>query len=276
MQSVIDVLQERPMPWSEFGDTPNKESADLTIDSPSAGIARAHRAGYRVAFLYQNNYFGALHPIRNLDAYEPERSVGLCSLAPIRVGLHLCRGTQELIGKWTGQEDEVVAHHRATKNFILKAARDTSAWIVWSYIAAPEHTSLTYRDYIAADKAEFTNTHRQKSRQTTEMIEAYLALIKAHDPGAVVVIFGDHGMHRSRGWSSDAQVRELFPPGSKELDERGIGFFMKPAGFCANRIGDSYRLERLLTDLMACVAEYPPETPGARQATCRLIHAANG
>lgn len=258
MQSVIDVLQERQMPWSAFGDSPIEESASLTIDSPSTGVDKAHAAGYKVAFLYQNNYFGTLHPLQNLDAYEPQRSIGFCSLAPIRVGLHLCRGTQKVAQRLTGQEDEVQAHHHVTNTFIKKAASDSSAWIVWSYIALPEHTNLTYRDYLAADKAEFIDTHLRNSQHATVMMQDYLATIGSLDPNAIVVIFGDHGILRSRGWRADPKAEALFPARLKEVDERGIALFTKPASFCADRIGNAYQLEKLLTDLMSCVDTSKP------------------
>jgi hypothetical protein len=267
MQSIVDVLQERQMPWSAFGDSPIEESASLTIDSQSTGIDKAHAAGYKVAFLYQNNYFGTLHPLQHLDAYEPQRSIGFCSLAPIRVGLHLCRGTQELAQRLTGQEDEVTAHHRVTSDFIRKTASHSSAWILWSYIALPEHTSLTYRDYADADKAEFIDTHLRNSQRATMMMQDYLATIKALDPNAIVVIFGDHGILRSRGWRADPKAEALFPATLKEVDERGIGLFVKPGSFCADRIGNAYQLEKLLTDLMACVAVTKTEAAAASTST---------
>ena len=254
MQSVIDVLQERPLSWSAYGEDPIRESAELTIDSPASGITKAHALGYKVAFLYQNNYFGMLHPLQNLDAYEPQHPVGLCSLAPIRVGLHLCQGTQHLVERWMGLRDEVTAHHEATSAFIRKVAQDDSAWIMWSYIAVPEHTSLTYREYVPSDKAEFLETHRRKSLEAVAIMESYLREISARDPSAVIVVFGDHGIIRSRGWSSDSKVQALFSPDQKAVDERGIGLFIKPADFCADRIKSGYKLEKLLTDLTVCTA----------------------
>ncbi len=267
MQSVIDILQGRQMWWSTFGETPNEELSSLTIDSASPGINEAHGAGYRVAFLYQNNYFGNLHPLQNLDAYEPQRSVGFCSLAPIRVGLHLCRGTHRFAEQLTGQENEVAAHQKITSDFIKKAAADSRAWIVWSYIALPEHTGLTYRDYVATDKSEFIEAHTRNSQHATALMQEYLSTIHLLDPGAIIVIFGDHGLLRSRGWRSDPKVAALFPAGLRDVDERGIGLFVKPANFCDDRIGNAYQLERLLTDLMACVGTSKKEatTPKDRQ-----------
>lgn len=118
IQSVIDILQERPMPWSEFGESPALESANLSIDSRSPAVDRAHALGYRVGFLYQNNYFGQLHPLSHLDAYLPERSIGLCSLTPIRVGFHLCRGTNAWVERLLGETNEILAHQQETRRFM--------------------------------------------------------------------------------------------------------------------------------------------------------------
>ncbi|HEY1395730.1 hypothetical protein [Roseateles sp.] len=257
MQSVIDVLQGRPMPWSEFGTTPDGETLGLTIDSRSAAIDRAHAAGYRVAFLYQNNYFGRLHPLRHLDAYLPERSVGVCSLAPNRVGFHLCRGTDVWVERLFGETNEVEAHHLETRRFIERVIDERRPWITWSYIAVPEHTSLTYREYSEADRAEFQEEHRVNSARALAIMEDYLQLIRERDPRAVVVVFGDHGLIQSRGWDSDAKVHDLFSADQKTKDERSIGLFVSPAGFCDSRLRDDYSLEHLLTDLIACARPAP-------------------
>ncbi|TXI83684.1 MAG: hypothetical protein E6Q40_10645 [Cupriavidus sp.] len=258
MQSIIDVLQERQMPWSEFGTSPDTETLGLTIDSQSAAIDRAHAAGYRVAFLYQNNYFGRLHPLRQLDAYLPERSVGVCSLAPNRVGLHLCRGTNVWIERLFGEANEVESHHQETLRFIERVNDEHRPWITWSYIAVPEHTSLTYREYSAADRAEFQEEHRANSSRALTIMADYLRVIRERDPRAVIVIFGDHGIIRSRGWDTDSKVRALFAPDEKALDERSIGLFVSPSDFCSDRLRDGYKLERLLADLLSCASKAAP------------------
>lgn len=252
VQSVIDILQERPMIWHDFGESPALESAGMSIDSPSPGVDHAHQLGYRVAFLYQNNYFGRLHPLRNLDAYQPERSIGLCSLAPTRVGMHLCRGTNTVVERLIGADDEVHAHRDETLRFMDHVIRGGHPWIVWSYIAVPEHTSLTYREYLQDDRDEFNADHRANSHRTVEIMHAYLDLIRARDPNAIVVVFGDHGLIRSRGWETDAKVRELFPRDLRTQDERSIGLFIHPADFCTDKLREGYALQNLLADLLQC------------------------
>jgi hypothetical protein len=211
-------------------------------------------AGYAVQFIYVSNYMNLNHAI--VDHAYPEIGFYVCEHLRPNFYYFICRPpVRSLVnrvlfgipGKVSVGEE--IAH---LKKRIVLAAADTRPWLTISHIAFPAHTPKEHRYDDASQIEKFREMIRGKMPRIAEHYRQVVSTIKQHDPRAVIVTFGDHGMQLSRGMTS-AKPNAFFSTEDYIEDRYGATIGVYPADFCKNRIFEGSTTGQLVRSVIECL-----------------------
>jgi hypothetical protein len=213
--------------------------------------------GYRIQFLYRVTYFG-LDP-RLVDYAYPEKSFAHCEFAPPTFFYILCRDfvhrnlNRILFG--------VDFHTGVALERIRAAARSEDRWVTIYHHNYPFHSQPTHSYDDAAKLSSFRNEIRASTRQIlSQGMQSIVSTIQEEDPGAVIVLFGDHGAVSSRGADLDAPRAPL--TASEIFQDRfGVMVAVYPRDFCSNRIFEGSTTTHLIDSVIDCLNGDDSPTP---------------
>jgi hypothetical protein len=211
-------------------------------------------AGYAVQFIYVSNYMNLNHAI--VEHAYPEIGFYVCEHLRRNFYYFLCRPpVRSMVNKvlfgTPGKVSvgEEIAH---LKKRIVIAAEDKRLWLTISHIAFPAHTPKEHRYDDASQIEKFRQLIRGKMPRIAENYRQVVSTIKQHDPHAVIVTFGDHGMQLSRGMTS-AKPNEFFSTEDYIEDRYGATIGVYPADFCKNRIFEGSTTGQLVRNVIECL-----------------------
>lgn len=172
---------------------------------PSLVLVTFQRNGYKTHFTFANTYLGA-EKGPYLDSYGVADLYSTCSFLdelPRRYGfLGFCA---LLDTDWfypTTPESPRTTERREA--FYLERLRSVTRapqsgpHFFAAHYPLPGHTELRYRR-TPGELADFARGYRARSAAAARLLDAMLTEIRAADPTAIVLVFGDHGAWVARG-----------------------------------------------------------------------------
>ncbi len=222
---------------------------------PAYDVARA--AGMRSQFLSSSSYFG----VRNgshIDYLYPEKAGQFCWFVPEDLFGIACRPwmadivrpyglilAYEVVDDWP-----LIAK---IKRRVAIAAAAPDRWLTIAYASVPGHTDAAFDIRDEQALVEYVARFDTNSVKAARMLSELVGAIKTADPGAVIVVTGDHGARLTQ------KVQRELAPAMVELDMRGVGFFVYPADTCAETFRrPGYDLGLVLHDLFLCLKPAQP------------------
>jgi hypothetical protein len=136
---------------------------------------------------------------------------------------------QELLkppGRWVS----VPRYAELVRQRIRVAARDGRPWLTLAYVFSPRHVVQSYNYHRAGDRDAYRREFARNQSEAAREIDELIATIREVDPGAIVLVFGDHGALMSRG----TEYRD--DPEFYVLDRHGVRMAIWPGGVCAREI----------------------------------------
>jgi hypothetical protein len=219
-------------------------------------------AGYGIQFIYTSNYMALNHAL--VDHAYPETGFYICDNLRPSFFYFICRQPVRTLinevlfgvkGKVTVGEE--IAH---LEERIRIAAADTRPWLTISHIAFPGHTPHDHRYDDASKVAAFRERTRSRIPQIASHYRQIVSTIKRHDPDAVIVTFGDHGMWLTRGMKP-ATPNAIFTVEDYIEDRYGVMIGVYPADFCTNRIFEGSSTSLLAKSVIECLNGNDAPTP---------------
>jgi hypothetical protein len=211
-------------------------------------------AGYGVQFIYISNYMNLNHAL--VDHAYPKTGFYICDNLPKQFFYFICRQhvRATVNGLVFGIEGEVTVAQEIAhlKERIRIAAADTRPWLTISHIAFPSHTGPDHRYDDASQIEAFREQTRDKLPKIAAHYREIVTAIKQHDPDAVIVTFGDHGMWLTRGMSS-AEPNAIFKTEDYVEDRYGAMIGVYPADFCRDRIFEGSSTALLAKSIIECL-----------------------
>lgn len=137
------------------------------------------------------------------------------------------------------------------------AGADGTPWFTFAHVNLPGHADL------AADwrkLAPFEQRFRERTAEAnTHMLET-MDRIRAVDPDAVIVVFGDHGAHRYNRLGAGADPNADFKAAGVSaetvaLDEFGIMIAVGSNGRCDDYVHEGMTPVNMMRAVFACLAE---------------------
>jgi hypothetical protein len=199
--------------------------------------------GYRLQYIHSLDYFVNEQGV--LDYMFPEKPVS----DALRVfGLPLLKIKRVLL-----DEQREVLYSRLRP----APAAGSEPWFTFAHVNLPGHANLnkSWRDL-----ADFETRFRERTAAAnTHMLET-IDRIRAVDPDAVVVLFGDHGAHRyNRLATSEDLDADIQAAGATletvTLDQFGIMIAVGSAGRCDDYVYDGMTPVNIMRTVFACLAE---------------------
>jgi hypothetical protein len=233
--------------------TSSRERSDV-FRQGNATFASFQNAGYRIQFIYISNYMNLNHAL--VDHAYPEIGFYMCDNLHWKFFYFVCRKpVRALVNRAIfGIEGEIPVakeiDHLKERTGI--AAADSRPWLTISHIAFPFHTSKHHKYDDAAQIEKFRTATHGRMPQVADHYRQIVDAIKAQDPGAVIVTFGDHGMWLTRGMSS-AKPNETFSTEDYIEDRYGVMIGVYPADFCRNRIFEGSSTGTLVKSVIECL-----------------------
>lgn len=189
----------------EFDRLPAKEKTKFFSGTRPGILFETFRSnGYKVQTLYRNTKFGekngpfvdfyGVSQLRdvctNILVFSDEFSfMGLCH-EKLKSVLSRINGTYGLKrGGWDPDWDNFLDER------MLMAATARQPWVTMAHTLAPAHVKIGYNHDIEEHRLEYRETFIKREKIAAKLIEKWVDFIQREDPGAVLIVYGDHGSY---------------------------------------------------------------------------------
>jgi hypothetical protein len=200
--------------------------------------------GYRLQYIHGLDYFVNEQGI--LDYMFPEKPI----TSSLRVfGLPLLKMRRDITV--AAQKEALYARIHPP------ASRDGAPWFTFAHVNLPSH-SPSAADWRTL--GGFPARFREKTKLANAHMLETIDRIRAADPGAVIIIFGDHGGHRYNRLASGPDPATAFAsagvtPEIVALDESGIMIAFGSAGLCDAYVYEGMTPVNMFRSLFACLSD---------------------
>ena len=161
--------------------------------NPSNLLAILHGNGYETTSIFMDNYFGD-EKGQYINNYITILNNTVCNRLDASIRDFSFWGYCQF-----GRADDWSTARDMSAERITKVNADDKPQFVMAYLYTPGHTGLSFR----YDDAEQIEAFRRNYIIGSERAARYLDLIVRHleenDPGAILLVFGDHGLFLSQG-----------------------------------------------------------------------------
>lgn len=176
-------------------------------------------AGYKKAFIYQDDYFGT-DPKNVFEIFAPKQNTycNFCTYIDDRWGFGFCKLYKKNMRHENG--GELVKADALLKN-AGPIFKDSSKWFLINHIWYPGHSEQTYN---CNDTAQFNafRTYYINSQATTEsIITTVFEYLRKNDPDPVIVFMGDHGSFLFRN-AATGNSKNTFSENDQRLDHQDV------------------------------------------------------
>ena len=239
--------------------------------SPLFGIFQDN--GYQIMTSYESEHMGVGGPY--IDEYLlPLATDGHCRFgvsAYYFQGLGFCTVLQEVTINWNeeykkykSRKSPQILGRFATEshmNFImpqlLRHAQSGDTWLNYVYINAPTHAPYPGYFHRAKERLMYSKYLINRSHDTVRYMKEVLELIRAHDPDALILFFGDHGAMLTRQLYNKRDMRDVDKKRFHVLDLHAVMAAIYPKNACAEYMNfdTAYvTISMLLRRLVVCLA----------------------
>ena len=197
--------------------------------SPLFELLRSN--GYRVVTGYPAAYFAA-EGGPGVDAHLAMWERAACELMRFQGSERAFWGycATDEVRELLGPETEDARHERLME--VVRAVEPGARQFTWVHFGLPGHTPWPDYRHSMAERDSFRTWYLERSGTAGRWLDGLLDHIGRHDPQAIVLIFGDHGVIASMGRAGDMErtfvLRDrfsvaggIFPPEAcrEEIDE---------------------------------------------------------
>ena len=241
--------------------------------SPLFGIFQDN--GYQIMTSYESEHMGVGGPY--IDEYlTPMDTGGHCRFG-VSVyyfqGLGFCAVWRLETVNWN---EEYKKHKRRSSyrefglqpfatdlhmNFIMpqlmRHAQSGDPWLNFMYINAPTHVRTPGYFHRAEEQAVYRKQLIDRSHDTVRYMKEVIELIRAHDTGAFILFFGDHGAQFTREIYNKRDMRDADKKRFHVLDLHAVMAAIYPKDACAEYMNfdTTYvTISMLLRRLVVCLA----------------------
>ncbi|KAB2939019.1 MAG: hypothetical protein K8F92_19160 [Hyphomicrobium sp.] len=247
--------------------------------------------GYKIQTMYMNPFFGGSKG-KYIDAYKVSNGrdicthvlafsseyafLGLChaQMQPWLKGWNVSEGLQALGWDPEWRHFKFNQMERAARD----AARSAGPWVTVAHTLAPAHVRVGYDHAKEADRIEYRQTFIEREKIAADLIAAWVAFLKREDPGAILLVYGDHGF-----WLSNSQAFDELTTEEERrffvLDRHAISLSVWPKHVCSEVFDEEERRGYVTMTLVAralirclgngrdplpAMADYRPPYEGAK------------
>jgi hypothetical protein len=253
-EALSSMLKLRPNLSRDFDSIVTGEERSLLRDIFAAN-------GYSTSFTFPYAYFG-LQKGPFVDHYSYREGYSLCSLLTGRDRrLGLFGYCQLLDREWlpapTLMYDGSFDEFTAAQTKAVAESADGRPKFYMEHVLFPSHTPKEYDGSAAALESY---DYGARSVRAAEILGPKLAEIRAHDPGAIIFLYGDHGAWTSRPISFEDD------PAFYVQDRHGTIAALFNADDCLPFVeppGQRFQtIARIASSLIQCLAIGHPDLPG--------------
>src|SRR5690606_14363724 len=140
-----------------------------------------------------------------------------------------------------------------------------------SHIAFPKHTQKSHRFDNPEQVAAFREQTRGWVPSVVDNYRQIIGAIKKNDPDAVIVTFGDHGAHITRGMTS-AKPNEFFSTDDYIADRHGVMLAVYPADFCKNLFFEGASTALVVKHVIECLNGNDTVTPEEENRSRSVVY----
>ena len=160
--------------------------------NPSNLLGILHGNGYESTSIYTDSYFGAKKG-QHIDNYVTVYDKSVCRLldAGIR-GLSFWGYCLFGRGDWFAASD-------VSAEQITKMRVDARPQFVMAHLFAPGHTDTDFQYGNTEQFEEFKAIYIQSIERAARYLGLIIRHLEENDPGAILLVYGDHGLYLSRG-----------------------------------------------------------------------------
>ena len=230
--------------------------------SGNSSFSSFRNSGYKLQFIYISNYMN-LNP-QLVDHAFPQVGFYVCDNLPDNFFYFACKeGARNAVSAVLYGVDgrvsvaEEIAH---LKERVKAAADDAAPWLTISHIAFPNHTPNNFLFSDTEQAERFRDLVRGQMPQIAANFRDIVGAIKAHDPDAIVILFGDHGMQLTRGMPAAAASQQFSAEDIIE-DRYGAMLAVYPGDFCRKRIFDGSSTSFVVESVIQCLNGDDEPTP---------------
>ena len=163
--------------------------------SPLVWIMREN--GYETTSIYENTYFGSTKG-PHIDNYViNEKLGGVCSLLDQDVRRWAFWGYCSIVNVDLGQDTVV-----PPGDFLVRELANvgvSAPQFVIAHLYLPGHTPKRFRYDSREDRERFAEQYREASNRAAIYLAQIIEHVRSNDPTAILFVYGDHGVHLSRG-----------------------------------------------------------------------------
>ena len=163
--------------------------------SPLVWIMRDN--GYETTSIYGNTYLGSTKGA-HIDNYVISANLGgMCSRLDEDVRRWAFWGYCSIVNS-DRQRGAANTPGDASVKALTNIGESTPQFVI-AHVDLPGHTSSRFRYDNEEDKQRFREWYRERANRAAIHLGQIIEHVRSNDPTAILFVFGDHGMHLSRG-----------------------------------------------------------------------------
>lgn len=206
-------------------------------------LAALKNNGYRLQYIHGLDYF--VNEPGQLDYIFPPKHLA----SALRVfNIPILKMKRRI--SMDAQKDALYANMHAPEE-------GGAPWFTFAHVNKPSHADLAV-DWREHD--EFPKVYERRTQEANVHMLETIDRIRRIDPGAIIILYGDHGAHRYNMLSATEDPNAAFakagvPVEHVTLDQFGIMIAVASGGACDDYVYDGMTPTNMMRAIFACLAE---------------------
>ncbi len=186
----VDAYTAQRKELNAGGDNP--EPSLFSGQDPSNLLAILHGNGYETTSIYMDNFFGD-EKGQYINNYITIQNNTVCNRLDASIRDFAFWGYCRF-----GRTAWFTAMDMVAERITRVNANDKPQFVI-AYLYAPGHTDNSFRYYDAEELEVFRRAYVNNSERAARYLALVVRHLQENDPGAILLVFGDHGPYLSRG-----------------------------------------------------------------------------